>query len=51
MMFIRLNKHMVDEARDSGAAKAKAEARVATSANQSATALKERANMVVAIFP
>ena len=31
MMFIRLNKHMVDEVRDFDAAKAKAKARVAKS--------------------
>ena len=46
MMFIRLNKHMVDEVRDFDAAKAKAKARVAKSAKQSATAQQERANMV-----
>ena len=44
MMFIRLNKHMVDEVRDF--AKAKAKARVAKSAKQSVTAQQERANMV-----
>jgi len=49
MMFIRLNKHMVDEVRDFDAAKAKAKARVAKSAKQSATAQQERANMVVDI--
>ena len=37
MMYIRLNKHMVDETK----------ARVAKSAKQSATAQQERANMVV----
>ena len=47
MMFIRLNKHMVDEARDLDAAKAKAKARGAKSAKQSATAQQERAGMVV----
>ena len=47
MMFIRLNKHMVDDVRDFDAAKAKAKARVAKSAKQSATAQQERANMVV----
>ena len=47
MMFIRLNKHMVDEVRDLDAAKAKAKARVAKSTNQSATERQERANMVV----
>ena len=47
MMFIRLNKHMVDEVRDLDAAKAKAKARGAKSAKQSATAQEERANMVV----
>ena len=47
MMFIRLNKHMVDEVRDLDAAKAKAKARVAKSAKQSVTAYQERANMVV----
>ena len=47
MLFIRLNKHMVDEVRDLDAAKAKAKARVAKSAKQSATAQQERANMVV----
>ena len=46
MMFVRLNKHMV-EVRDLDAAKAKAKARVAKSAKQSATAQQERANMVV----
>ena len=38
MMFIRLNRHMVDEVRDLDAAKAKAQARVAKSAKQSAAA-------------
>ena len=47
MMFVRLNKHMVDEVRDFDAAKAKAKARVAKSAKQWATAQQERANMVV----
>ena len=47
MMFIRLNKHMVDEVRDLDATKAKARARVAKSAKQSTTAQQERANMVV----
>ena len=47
MMFIRLNKHMVDEVRDLDAAKAKAQARVAKSAKQSAAAQQERVNMVV----
>ena len=47
MMFVRLNKHMVDEVRDLDAAKAKAQARVANSAEQSAAAQQERANMVV----
>ena len=46
MMFIRLNKHMVDEVRDFDAAKAKAKARVAKSPKQSATVQQERANMV-----
>ena len=43
MMFMRLNKHMVDEVHDLDAAKSKAKA----SAKQSATAQQERANMVV----
>ena len=47
MMFIRLNRHMVDKVRDLDAAKAKAQARVAKSAKQSAAAQQERANMVV----
>ena len=47
MMFIRLNRHMVDEVRNLDAAKAKAQARVANSAEQSAAAQQERANMVV----
>ena len=47
MMFILLNKHMVDEVRDLDAAKAKAKARVAKSAKQSATAQQERTIMVV----
>ena len=47
MMFIRLNKHMVDEVRDFDAAKAKAKARVAKSTKQWATAQQERANMEV----
>ena len=47
MMFIRLNKHMVDEVRDLDAAKGKEKARVGKSAKQSATAQQERANMVV----
>ena len=46
MMFIRLNKHMIDEVRDLDAAKAKAKARVAKSAKQSATAQQESENMV-----
>ena len=45
-MFIRLNRHVV-EVRDLDAAKAKAQARVAKSAKQSAAAQQERANMVV----
>ena len=49
MMFIRLNKPMVDEVHDLDAAKAKAKARVAKTAKQSATAQQERANMVVDI--
>ena len=49
MMFIRLNKHMVDEVRDLDAAKAKAKASLAKSAKQSATAQQERANMVVGV--
>ena len=49
MTFIRLNKHMVGEVRDVDAAKPKAKARVAKSAKQSATAQKERANMVADI--
>ena len=47
MMFIRLNKHMVDEVRDLDAAKAKAQARLAKSAKLSAAAQQERANIVV----
>ena len=47
MLFIRLNKHMVDEVRDLDAAKAKAKARVVKSAKQSATAQQERTIMVV----
>ena len=47
MIFIRLNKHMVDQVRDLDALKAKAKATVAKSAKQSATAQQERANMVV----
>ena len=49
MVFIRLNRHMVDEVRDMDAAKAKAQARVAKSAKQSAAAQQEMANMVVDI--
>ena len=41
MMFIRLNKHMVDDVRDFDAAKAKAKARVTKSAKQLATAQQE----------
>ena len=47
MMFIQLNKHMVDEVRYLDAAKAKEKARVTKSAKQSATAQQERSNMVV----
>ena len=47
MMFIWLNKHMVDEVRDFDPAKAKVKARVAKSAKQWATAQQEKANMVV----
>ena len=50
MMCNRLEKHMVDEVRDLDAAKAKAKARVAKNAKQSATAQQKRANMVVDVF-
>ena len=53
MMFVQLNRHMVDEVRELDAAKAQARARVnarvAKSAQQSAVAQLERANMVVEI--
>ena len=47
MMFIRLIKHIVDEVRDLDAAQAKANARAAKSAKQSAMAQQEMAKMVV----
>ena len=50
VMLMRLNKHMVDKVRDLDAAKAKAKARVAKNAKQSATAQQKRANMVVDVF-
>ena len=53
MMFVQLNRHMVDEVRELDAAKAQARARVnarvAKSAQQSGVAQLERANMVVDI--
>jgi len=49
MMFVRLNRHMVDEVRELDAAKEQARARVAKSAQQSAAAQLQRANMVVEI--
>eukprot|EP00904_Undaria_pinnatifida_P008196 jgi/Undpi1/4506/HiC_scaffold_18.g07860.m1 len=48
-MFVRLSRHLVDEVRELDAAKAQARASVAKSAQQSAVAQLERANMVVEI--
>ena len=42
MMFIRLNRHLVDEVHELDAANAQARARVAKSAQKSATAQQER---------
>ena len=47
MMFIRLNRHLIDEVRELDAAVAKARARVAKSAQISVAAQEERSNMSV----
>ena len=47
MMFIRLNRHLVDEVHELDAANAQARARVAKSAQKSAAAQQERSNMSV----
>ena len=47
MMFIRLNRHLVDEVHELDAAKAQARARVSKSAQKSAVAQQERASMSV----
>ena len=46
-MFIQLNRHMADEVREFDAASALARARVAKSAQNSASAQEEKSNMVV----
>ena len=47
MMFIRLNRHLVDEVHELGAANAQARARVSRSAQKSAAAQQERSSMSV----
>ena len=47
MMFIRLNRHLIDEVRELDAAVAQARARVAKSAQKSVAAQEERSNMSV----
>ena len=47
MMFIRLNRYLIDEVRELGAAVAQARARVAMSAQISVAAQEERSNMSV----
>ena len=47
MMFIRLNRHLVDEVHEMDAANAQARARVAKSAQKSAAAQQERSSMSV----
>ena len=47
MMFIRLNRHLVDEVHVLDAANAQARARVAKSAQKSAVAQQERSSMSV----
>ena len=47
MMFIRLNRHLVDEVHELDAANAQARARVAKSAQKSAAAQQERSSMSV----
>ena len=46
-MFIRLNRHLIDEVRDLDAAVAQARARVAKTAHISVVAQEERSNMSV----
>ena len=47
MMFIRLNRHLVDEVHELDATNAQARARVAKSAQKSAAAHQERSSMSV----
>ena len=47
MMFIRLNRHLIDEVRELDAAVAQAQARVAKSAQISVAAQEERSNISV----
>ena len=47
MMFIRLNRHLVDEVRALDAAVEQARARVARSAQKSAAAQAERSNVSI----
>ena len=47
MMFIRLNRHLVDEGHELDAANAQARARVAKSAQKSAAAQQERSSVSV----
>ena len=49
MMFIRLNRHLVNEVHELDAANAQARARVAKSAKKSAAAQQERSSMSVAL--
>ena len=51
MMFIRLNRHLIDEVRELDATVAQARARVAKSAKKSVAAQKERSNIWVALPP
>ena len=47
MMFIRLNRHLIDEVRELDTAVAKTRARVAKSAQMSVAAQEERSNTSV----
>ena len=47
MMFVRLNRPLIDEVRELDAAVAQARARVAKSAQKSAAVQEERSNMLV----
>ena len=49
IMFIRLNRHLIDKVRDLDAAVAQAQAKVAKSSNKSVAAQEERSNMSVRV--